>query len=190
MALWSPLWLSHRPWCYVTRSLRCLNAGPHTRPACAWHLDTGSQTYPHMIQIRAQKMHKCPFSALHTFDSPNCLIDFRICIIWMTTEPRRARDACTASDLSNWDKPTMNDFMLAVRGCNASVAAVRLKMSPRNSQSPPAFPSPLPRVPSPLLTLVGETGEYSQAPCKHTPTDWQHRDACKWAQAGRPCAGE
>lgn len=31
---WSPLWLSHRPQCYVTRSLRCSNAGPHARPAC------------------------------------------------------------------------------------------------------------------------------------------------------------
>lgn len=32
--LWFLLCLSHRPQCYVTRSLRCSNAGPHARPAC------------------------------------------------------------------------------------------------------------------------------------------------------------
>lgn len=121
---------------------------------------------------------------------PNCLIYFRICIIWMTTQPRieRYADSCTSSDLSNWNKPAMNHFIPAVCGCNAGVASVRLKMPPRNSQSPP--PSPL-RFPSPLLTLVGQAGVRPSTMQTHTPSDWQkHRDVCKWVQAGRPCAGE
>lgn len=193
MVLWSPLWLSHRPWCYVTRSLRCLNAGPHARPACAWHSYTGSQPYhPHMIKTGSQKMQEKKANSMRCIPLvlPNCLICFRICIIWMTTEPRieRYADSCTSSDLSKWNKPAMNHFIPAVCGCNASVASTRLKMPPRNSQSLP--PSPL-RFPSPLLTLVGQAGVRPSIMQTHTPSDWQkHRDVCKWVQAGRPCAGE
>lgn len=52
---WSPLWLSHRPQCYVTRSLRCSNAGPHARPAClpacAWHYHTEWQLHHLLMMI-------------------------------------------------------------------------------------------------------------------------------------------
>lgn len=97
--------------------------------------------------------------------------------MWVTTG---AQSWGSASDMSNWIKPTVNDFMRSVCGCNANVAVARLKMSPRNRQSPP--PS-FPRFPS------RSAGEGNRRAAKaERRRDWQHRD--KWVQAGRPCAGE
>lgn len=150
--LWSQPWLSHRPWCYVTRSLRCLNAGPHARPACAWHSHTGSQ--PHHLHMIENWIVENKVNSKHCIPLvlPNCLIYFRICFIWMISEPQTERyaDARTYSDLSIWNKPAMNHFIPAICSRDASVAAVRLKMPPRNRQSPP--PSLL-LLPSPLLSL-------------------------------------
>ena len=132
MVLWSPLWLSHRPWCYVTRSLRCLNAGPHTRPAClpaclcmAFIHQLTNTSSAHDPGKDSRKRKICALkNALHTF--------WFLLIAWSifasvssgwhqrAGERRGGReggkegDACTAPDLSNWNKPTMNGCMLAV----------------------------------------------------------------------------
>ena len=83
MVSWSPLWLSHRPRCYVTRSLRCLNAGPHARPACL-PVHGGANASSAHDQRRGGKQTRktTPQGVACIFDL--CL---RICIIWMTTEP-------------------------------------------------------------------------------------------------------
>lgn len=69
--------------------------------------------------------------------SPSLSFYFRI---EMTSEPQMERNR-RAHVLSNWNKPAMNESVLAFSGCN-TVVAVRLKMSPRNIESPPHLPPP------------------------------------------------
>lgn len=116
--------------------------------------------------------------------SPSLSFYFRI---EMTSEPQMERNR-RAHILSNWNKPAMNESLLAFSGYK-TVVAVRLKMSPRNIESPPSL-SPRP-LPSPN---AGRWWWWSGGGGENGPSTVRTRterlaEAPRRLQAGRPCAG-
>lgn len=97
-------------------------------PACAWHEDTEWQLH-HLLMMITGNMNEREKKKAH---SQRCTVSLRFSPslsfyfrIEMTSEPQMERNR-RAHILSKWNKPAMNESVLAFSGWNA-VVAVRLK---------------------------------------------------------------